>query len=164
MISSVMDTLNLAPNLEVIKQILNELVDGNERLLSRLSNGEKVSCLVKELFSPKLDMNAFKSFRRGILFKNFCSEFDIVFTQGNQPTIEMPNKLFSLENSIKRQRKHIIKDCFSESHVTKCYEESVLPEIFEQLETIWNTNMFTKNEENNPLLKQLVFDKYISKL
>ena len=64
MISSVMDTLNLAPNLEVIKQILNELVDGNERLLSRLSNGEKVSCLVKELFSPKLDMNAFKSFRR----------------------------------------------------------------------------------------------------
>ncbi len=68
MISSVMDTLNLAPNLEVIKQILNELVDGNERLLSRLSNGEKVSCLLEELFSPKLDMNAFKSFRRGILF------------------------------------------------------------------------------------------------
>ena len=74
----------------------------------------------------------------------------------------MPNKLFSLENNIKRQRKHIIKDCFSESHVTKFYEESVLPEIFEQLETIWNTNMFTKNEENNP--KELVFDKFISKV
>ena len=69
-----------------------------------------------------------------------------------------------MENSIKRQRHHTIKDCFSESHVRTYYEESVLPEIFEQLETIWNTNMFTKNEENNPLLKQLVVDKYISKL
>ena len=84
-----MNTLNLAPNFEVIKQILNELVDGNERLLSKLENGLKVSCLVKELFSPKLDMNAFKF---GVLLKKFCSQFDIVFTQGNQPIIEITNK------------------------------------------------------------------------
>ena len=74
-----MNTLNLAPNFEVIKQILNELVDGNERLLSRLENGLKVSCLVKELFSPKLAMNAFKFFRKGVLFKNFCGSIRYCF-------------------------------------------------------------------------------------
>jgi hypothetical protein len=148
-----------------IKEILNELVAGNiagEPIPSRSTtgNGEKVSCLFKELFGDKLPW--LTSFKKSSKWRNFLRDNDIELSVNTRnQIITMKNEYFSLIRS-KRPRETLKqKNEYGSKYVAKMYSDWGLKGLVSQIDGIWQAH---QQNQNQKVLRNLVFDVFIKEV